>query len=123
MPALSRWTLLSYGAAAALALSGCANISGSNTVDAPAPAKALPSAVASLVKTDVGQYYGTPRAGTPAKDIQGTIDRLKSMPGVQSAGLEKDGRINLQFLGGSTPAQREAAVKQLAALGTVDEGV
>lgn len=123
MPFLSRGALLSLGAA--VALSGCANISGSSTssASAPAAASALPTAVASLVKTDVGQYFATPRAGMSAKDIQATIDRLKAMPGVQSATLDKDGRVDLQFLGRSTAAERTAAVKQLAAIGKIDEGV
>ena len=121
MPALSRLTL-ACAAAGALALSGCANVSGSNS-SAPKPADKLPTAVASLVKTDVGEYFGTPKPGTSAKDVQATIDRLKAMAGVQSADLGKDGRIDLQFSGQSTAAQREAAVKQLAAIGKIDEGV
>jgi hypothetical protein len=118
----SRWTVLSCGAAAALALAGCADVSGDANSSAPPPATSLPSAIASLVKTDVGQYLVTPRPGTSDKDIQATIDRLRQMPGVQSADL-KDGKVDLQFSGGSTPAQHEAAVKQLAALGPVEEGV
>ena len=122
MRMLSRWTVLSCGAAVALSLTGCANVSGKPT-SAPAAAKALPTQVAKLVKTDVGEYFGTPKGGTSAKDVQATINQLTSMPGVQSATLGKDGRIDLQFLGDSTSAQREAAVKQLAAIGTIDEGI
>ena len=122
MHTLSRWTVLSCGAAVALSLTGCANVSG-KSANAPAAAKALPTAVASLVKTDVGEYFGTPNAGTSKKDIQATIDQLRTMPGVQSADLTKDGRIDLQFSGQSTAAQRGSAVKQLAAIGKVDEGV
>ena len=121
MPAFSRWTLL-CGVAAAVALSGCADVSGSSGA-APKPASSLPAQVAKLVKTDVGEYFGTPNKGTSSKDVKDTIKRLKTMPGVQSADLTKDGRIDLQFLGGSTAAQREAAVKQLAAIGRIDEGV
>jgi hypothetical protein len=119
---LSRWTLLSAGAAAAVALSGCANISGGKS-DAPAPAKAVPSSVASLVKTDVGEYLVKPRAGTSSKDIQATIAALRTMPGVQSADLNKDGKVDVQFYGNSSSDQRANAVKQLAALGDVEEGV
>lgn len=120
MPSLPRRTAASC--VAALALTGCANVSGSNS-NAPAPASALPSAVASLVKTDVGQYFAKPRPGISSADVQATIDRLKQMPGVQSATLDADGRVDLQFRGGSTPEQRRAAVAQLAALGTIEEGV
>jgi hypothetical protein len=122
VPAFSRWTLLSCGAAAAVALSGCADVSGSSG-PAPKAAATLAPAVATLVKTDVGEYFGTPDKGTSSKDIKATVARLKTMPGVQSADLTKDGRIDLQFLGGSTAPQRTAAVKQLAAIGRVDEGV
>ena len=70
---------------------------------------------------------GTSRANTRPKWIGRPGCRreplkLRSMPGVQSAEL-KDGVVDLQFLGGSTSPQREAAVKQLAALGDVYEGV
>jgi uncharacterized OsmC-like protein len=122
VPVVSRWTLLSCGAAAAVALSGCANISGGKS-SAPAPAKAVPSSVASLVKTDVGEYLATPRAGTSSKDVQATIEQLKSMPGVQSAELTKDGKVDVQFYGNSSSEQRANAVKQLAAIGEVEEGV
>lgn len=118
----SRYAVLSCGAAVALTLSGCANVSGSSN-DAPAAAKTLAPDVAKLVKTDVGEYLVKPRAGTSSKDVQATIDQLKTMPGVQSAEMNKDGFVDLTFSGGSTPAQHEAAVKQLAALGDVQEGV
>jgi hypothetical protein len=120
VPAFSRWTLVPC-AAAAFALSGCANISGGSN-DAPEPAKALPAPIASALKTDIGEYLVTPKPGTSSKDIQATIDQLRSMPGVQSAEL-KEGNVDVQFFGGSTPEQREKAVKQLAALGEVFEGV
>lgn len=120
MPSVTRWTLAS-SAALALALSGCANISGNNT-DAPEPAKVLPAPIASAVKTDIGQYLVRPKSDVSAKDIQATIDQLQSMPGVQSAEL-KEGVVDVQFFGGSTSEQRENAVKQLAALGDVYEGV
>lgn len=122
MPVVSRWTLVSCGAAAAVALSGCANISGGKSA-APAPAKTVPSAVAELVKTDVGEYLVKPRSGTSSKDVQATIDQLKNMPGVQSAVLNKDGKVDVQFYGNSSSDQRAAAVKQLAALGEVEEGI
>jgi hypothetical protein len=122
VPVVSRWTLLSYGAAAAVALSGCANVSGRDN-SAPPPAKSLPSALASLVKTDVGQYLVKPRAGTSSKDVQATIATLRAMPGVQSAALNNEGKIDLELAPNSTATQRGAAVKQLAALGEVEEGI
>ena len=121
MPAFPRWTVLSCAAAAVLALSGCANVNGSSA-NAPKPASTLPPSIAALVKTDVGEYLVRPRAGTSKKDVQATIDRLQQMPGVQSVAL-KDGVVDLQFTGGSTHAQHEKAVMQLAALGDVYEGV
>lgn len=119
---VTRWTVLAPVAAGVIALTSCANVGGGGSA-APDPAKTLPAAIASLVKTDVGQYYGTPKPGTSDKDVQATVDRLQGMPGVQSAELEQDGRINLQFLGGSTPDQHDEAVRQLAAIATIDEGV
>jgi hypothetical protein len=75
------------------------------------------------VKTDLGEYLARPRPGVSDKDVKATIARLQSMPGVQSAELTKDGVVDLQFTGGSTHEQHEAAVKQLAAIGDVYEGV
>jgi hypothetical protein len=113
--------LAAASAAAAVALAGCADVSGGGSA-APKPADSLPAAIASLVQTDVGEYLVTPRPGTSDRDIQATIDRLRQMPGVQSAEL-KDGKVDLQFAGGSTPEEHEAAVKQLAALGEVVDGI
>jgi hypothetical protein len=121
VPALPRWIAVSCAAAAVVALSGCANVNGSS-VDAPDPAKTLPAQIAADVKTDLGEYFVRPRPGLSKKDVQATIDKLSSMPGVQSAEL-KDGVVDLQFTGGSTHAQHEKAVLQLAALGDVYEGV
>lgn len=122
MRALSRRTVLCCAAVATLALSGCADVNGGNN-NAPAPVKVLPGPIASEVQTDAGQYLVRPKAGISTKDVQATIDQLRTMPGVQSADLRGDGRVDLQFLGGSTKDQREAAVKQLAALGPIEEGV
>ena len=121
MPALPRWTVL-CAAAGVLALSGCADVTGAGS-DAPDPAKTLPAPIASLVKTDLGEYLARPRPGVSDKDVKATIERLKAMPGVQSAELTKDGVVDLQFTGGSTHEQHEKAVKQLAAIGDVYEGV
>jgi hypothetical protein len=122
VPAIPRWTVLSAATAVVLALSGCADVTGGSGGDAPDPVKTLSSMIAKDVKTDLGEYLVTPRPGTSDKDIQATIERLRAMPGVQSADL-KDGKVDLVFAGGSNSHQHEAAVKQLAALGEVEEGV
>jgi hypothetical protein len=121
VPALPRWTVVA-SAAAVLALSGCADVNGGGP-DAPDPVKTLPAQIAADVKTDLGQYFARPRPGVSDKDVQATVERLRSMPGVQSAELTKDGVVDLQFTGGSTHEQHEKAVKQLAAIGDVYEGV
>jgi hypothetical protein len=115
-----RRIVLSLAAAAVLA-AGCANVSGGNS-DAPEPAKSLSPSISALVKTDVGEYLVRPGKDISSKDVQATIERLRQMPGVQSAEL-KDGVVDLQFTGGSTREQHEKAVKQLAALGDVYEGI
>lgn len=116
-----RWTLLPAAAAAAvLSLSACTDAPGDA---APAPASAVPSAVAKPLQSDVGQYLVTPKEGLPKADLEATIAKLKAMPGVQSAELTKDGVVDVQFLGSSTPAQRTAAVQQMAAIGEVVEGI
>jgi hypothetical protein len=117
----SRWTLVSAGAlAAVLSLSACTD---APEDAAPAPASAVPSAVVKPLASDVGQYFVTPREGLPKADVEGTIAKLRRMPGVQSAELNKEGVVDVQFLGSSTPAQRTAAVQQMAAIGEVVEGV
>lgn len=128
-PVNARRPLLALSAAAlALSVSACADVSGSSTTkadtkDAPAPAAALPSPLAAMVRTDLGEYLVKPKAGTSDKVIKATLARLRAMPGVQSAELNAEGKLDVQFLGQSTPAQRQAAVKQLAALGPVELGV
>ena len=122
MPALPRRTVLACAATALVALSGCADVNGSSS-DAPDPVTTLPSQIAADVKTDLGEYFARPRPGVSDKDVKATIEQLQSMPGVQSAELTKDGVVDLQFTGGSTHEQHEKAVKQLAAIGDVYEGV
>jgi hypothetical protein len=120
--ARSRALVLIGAVAATVSLSACADINGGGT-DAPDAVKTLPGPIASSVKTDIGEYLVRPKAGVSSKDVQETMKQLRTMAGVQSAELTKDGVVDLQFLGGSTSKQREAAVKQLAALGDVYEGV
>ena len=117
----SRWTLVSAGAlAAVLSLSACTD---APEDAAPAPASAVPSAVVKPLATDVGQYFVTPKEGLAKADVDATIAKLKKMPGVQSAELNKEGVVDVQFLGSSTSEQRTAAVQQMAAIGEVVEGV
>lgn len=118
-----RLTLLSAGAlAAVLSLSAC---SGSDPATAaPKPVASLPAPVQSLVQgTDVGEFFVTPKAGTPKTAVNGAVAKLRTLPGVQSAELNKDGVVDVTFRGSITKSQREAAVKQLAALGDVQEGI
>lgn len=113
-------SLLAAGALAlALGLSACGESPGDN---APAPAQALPTPVQSLVVgTDVGQFFVTP-AGKPQAQIDETVAKLRSMAGVQSSEF-KDGQVDVVFRPNVTKDQREAAVRQLAALGEVQEGI
>jgi hypothetical protein len=120
-PSLS---LLACGAAAAVALTGCANVSGgADTKDAVAPVSAVPSPLASLVKTDVGEYLVQPKKDISKKQIDATIAKLKTMKGVQSADLRADGYVDVQFYGNATTADHEAVVKLMGGLGDVQEGV
>lgn len=106
--------------AAALALSACGSSPGD---DAPDPVDALPTPVQSLaLNTDVGQFLVTPEAGTPQAEIDQTVAKLKGMEGVQSVEVV-DGVLDLQFRPTVTREQREEAVKQLSALGDVQEGI
>ena len=106
--------------AAVLALSACGSSPGD---DAPDPVDALPTPVQSLaLNTDVGQFTVTPETGTPQADIDQTVARLKAMEGVQSVEVV-DGVVDLQFRPTVTREQREEAVKQLGALGDVQEGI
>lgn len=109
--------------ALSLALTGC---TGSPGDDAPEPVSVqeLPTPVQSLVTTtDVGQYLGTPKEGVSEADIESTIAKLQTMEGVQSATRREDGVIDLVFRGDPSAEARQAAVAQLAAVATIDEGV
>jgi len=64
-----------------------------------------------------------PKTGISKKQVDATIAKLKTMKGVQSADLNKDGYVDVQFYGSSTTADHEAVVKQLGALGDVQEGI
>lgn len=92
--------------------------------NAPKPASTLPSPVQSLVvNTDVGEYLVKPTSETTPKQIADTIAKLKTMKGVQSAELRADGYVDLVFRADPAAKVREAAVRQLAVLGEVEEGV
>ena len=105
---------------AALALAACGSSPGD---DAPDPVDALPTPVQSLaLNTDVGQFLVTPEPGTPQAEIDQTIAKLKDMEGIQSVEV-LDGVVDLQFRPTVTQDQREEALKQLGALGDVQEGI
>lgn len=124
MRAVSRLHVLALVAATGLTLTGCADVnSNSATKGAPAPAATLAPDITKSVKTDLGEYLVKPRPGISAKAIQATVATLKAMPGVQSVDVKPDGRLDVQFLGSSTPDSRTKAVKQMAALGPVEQGI
>ena len=106
--------------AAALALSACGSSPGD---DAPVPVAALPAPLQSLaVNTDVGQFLVTPKAGTTKAQLDETVAKLKSLEGVQSVAMT-DGAVDLQFRPTVTRDQRSEALRQLAVLGDVREGI
>lgn len=103
-----------------LVLAGCGSSPGD---DAPDPVAALPAPVQTLaVSSDVGQFFVTPEGKSDAV-ITETVAKLKSMDGVQSAERLEDGNVDLQFHPSVTPEQRQEALRQLAALGEVQEGI
>ena len=103
-----------------LALAGCGSSPGDN---APAPVEALPAPVQTLaVSTDVGQFFVTPEGKSEAV-VNETVAKLKSMDGVQSAEVLEDGNVDLQFHPTVTPEQRQEALRQLGALGEIQEGI
>ncbi len=142
LTAFPRTTLLPAGAlAAVLALSGCtgdgSTSEGAQAVrpvvdsavkeaakQAPAPAKELPAPVKELVtKTDVGQFFVTPSPEMPPATVDSTIAKLKTLDGVQSVERTAEGQVDVVLRPAVQPKQREAIVKQLAALGEVQEGI
>lgn len=106
----------------ALGVSGCADVSGKSANAGPAPAKSLPAGLATLARTDVGQYYVTPRSDLSKKELDAAIANLKDQPDVEVA-VEKDGRLNVTFRGNPKPDRKAAILKQLVAIGKVDEGI
>ena len=106
--------------AAALALSACGSSPGDDATD---PVDALPAPMQSLaVNTDVGQFLVTPKDGTPQAEIDETVAKLEGMDGVEAVQVT-DGDVDLEFRPTVTPEQRSEALRQLAALGEVREGV
>ena len=73
------------------------------------------------VSTDVGEFFVTP-TGKSQTDIDETIAKLKSMEGVETASVI-EGNVDIVLRPYATPEQREAAVRQLGALGDVQEGI
>lgn len=139
-----RRTLLSAGVlAAALSLSACTGSATSSTTsssstgglkpgatvapeakNAPKPAPTLAAPIEKLVTTtDVGEFLVTPDKAVGSPQVKGAVSRLAAMKGVQSATLTPEGKVDVVFTGDVTRPQRVAAVKQLAALGKVEEGI
>ena len=118
-PLSHRALLPTVALGAVLALSACGESPGDN---APPPTQTLPTPVQSLVVgTDVGQFFVTPE-GKSQTEIDETVAKLKSMGGVQSSEF-KDGMVDVVFRPNVTKEQREEAVRQLGALGEVQEGI
>jgi hypothetical protein len=111
--------VLSATALGALLLSGCVN----EFEDAAEPTASLPPAVSELVGTDVGQFFVQPRQDLDKQTLETTVAKLKQMPGVQTAKLEQDGRLNLELRPGASKQQRADALQQAAGLGPIEEGV
>ncbi|MDP9433932.1 MAG: hypothetical protein M3P93_01510 [Actinomycetota bacterium] len=89
---------------------------------ATVPTQATTKPLAELAETDLGQYLARPD-GASAAEVDAAVGRLRAMPGVQSAGVNSEGLVDLVFLASSTPQQRAAALQELARLGEVVEGV
>jgi hypothetical protein len=81
----------------------------------------IPVDVAGLSQT-VGEYVVAPSKDLSAKQVDAAVQKLKGMPGVQSATLVS-GKIHVEVRPDALTTQREALERQLAALGTVSEGI
>ena len=106
---------------AALSLTGCSADEPEAVQGAPAPVASLPAEIAKISKT-VGQYYVAPRGDATPAQVNDVLAKVKSMKGVQSA-VRQGEQISVEFLGGASPADHVAVLRQLAALGAVTEGI
>jgi hypothetical protein len=117
-----RRLLAAAAIAAAVATPGCANIRGSEVNTGPAPAKTLPPVLARLANTDVGQYYVTPRPDLTKKQLDGAVSYLRNQGDVNLT-IEQDGRLNVQFYGNPNHKRKAELLKELVAIGKVDQGI
>jgi hypothetical protein len=114
--------------AGGLALTGCSGSSSGSSSGpkaeesgVPTPVATIPVDVAELSQT-VGEYVVDPSKDLNSAQVDASVAKLKGMPGVQSATLTS-GQIHVVILPAATTTQREDVERQLAALGTVSEGV
>jgi hypothetical protein len=62
-----------------------------------------------------------PHTALTAANAHDVLDAVASISGVQSAKLV-DGKLRVEILPDATTAQRDAALRELAAIGQVSEG-
>ena len=108
--------------AATLATAGCADISGDTEDPGPTPAASLPAPLASLAKTDLGQYYLNPRQDASQQDIDGVIAYLKAQSDVVLV-VEQDNVLNITFRGNPKPDRKAEILKHLVTIGQVVPGI
>ena len=109
-------------AAATLAASGCADVSGDTVEPGPTPAASLPAPLASLAKTDLGQYYVNPRQDASQQDIDGVIAYLKAQGDVVLV-VEQDNVLNITFRGNPKPDRKAEILKHVVTIGEVVPGI
>lgn len=110
--------LLALAAAALLASAGCVD---PDTADVPAPLPSVPADVRGLSQT-VGEYVATPRKELTKDELDATVRHLATRPGVQSAKLE-GGQLRVVLRPTASKDERDAVLRQLAAVGEVGEGI
>jgi hypothetical protein len=109
-------------AAATLATAGCADVSGDTDDPGPSPAASLPAPLASLAKTDLGQYYLNPRQDASQQDIDGVIAYLRAQGDVVLV-LEKDNVLNITFRGNPKPDRKAEILRHVVTIGEVVPGI
>ena len=108
-------------------LTGC---SGSSTPAKPTPSSTLlpvPSPVATLpdyvtkLSQTIGEYDVDPDPALTDANAHDIVDAVASIPGTQSAKLV-GGKLRVEILPDATDDQRNAILRELAAIGKVSEG-
>jgi hypothetical protein len=105
-----------------LATAGCADISGDGEEPGPSPAASLPAPLASLAKTDLGQYYVNPRQDASQQDIDGVIAYLKAQSDVVLV-VERDNVLNITFRGNPKPDRKTEILRHVVTIGEVVPGI